>query len=678
MRILLLILIVFLIQSCHINSDSDLGSVLDRSTDAHLISNIHIIDIENNRIIENQFVVITGDKITSITSNRPSEEFSTELNGTGKFLMPGLINMYTHVNEDNLILYLVNGQTTVKDAPSHLTALGLREKIKDGKLIGPRIFAVGLRATGMPAPFHSQQPSRTPKEAIEQVRESMRLGYDGMFIYGSCDSGTYSAIMEEAKKNNFHISGHYPLEVPIEETINKIQVSFDNLTGITRGGELRLDKEELIKGLLRSGQAITPTLTIHRLWSLSNKNDSIYDVIPKEYIPNKMKAGWLPIQNGSGSYPFEKVKMLVKEFYDRGVPLYIGSDGGYPKVVNGFAYHQELEIFEQMGIPIPDILRIATVESARFLGFDNLGLVKENYLADLLILNKNPLDSLHHLKDLSHVYIAGKSLSQKYLNEELENLKDRILNPANRFAKWQQLIQEWESDSLLHYSFRVNDVEVGEEIINFKIEDKRNFILESVNVMEGPDRRETYYYVRIADKKVDSMSLKSVTPEGNYIANISVDQTDAIITGFAPFHGEFEYTEPIYSGTLLLGPFSSRYFDLDIASNYVLAMLMKRSLDVDEADQLPVIQIELNSEEFGRNLIIDNSDYVIYRSSENKFKIIYPGFSGYRSITAPSFLLNVDINSNGIPVQIKGPGATTIQLNNRVVNDYIDSVLEIF
>lgn len=349
------------------------------SQNQHLISNVNLIDVESGEIVTNQNVLTLDGIIHSITDEKPLNSSYDEIDGKGKYLIPGLINMYTHVNEDNLWLYLANGQTTVKDAPSHLTALGLRDRIDNGEIIGPRIFAVGLRATGMPSAYSTQQPSRTPEEAITQVQEAKRLGYDGMFIYGSCDPDTYQPILDEAKRLEFPISGHFPQNVDLDRAINGSQESFDNLTGITRRGKLRFDKEEFIEGLKASGKVLTPTLTIHRLWSKSDKKDSIYNTIRKEYIPNKMKANWLPIVNGPGSYPYHEVEKLVKELYQNGIQLFIGSDGGFPLVINGFAYHDEIENFSRLGISNEAILKMATIQSAKHLGYQNLGL-KSNFL----------------------------------------------------------------------------------------------------------------------------------------------------------------------------------------------------------------------------------------------------------------------------------------------------------
>jgi len=618
-----------------------------------LIRDVNLIDVQSATIQKNKDVLIEDGIIKSIADDLLATKVDLTIKGENKYLIPGLINMYTHVNEDNLWLYLANGQTTIKDAPSHLTALGLRDRINNGELVGPRIFAVGLRATGMPAPYPSQQPIRTAKEGIAQVQEAKRLGYDGMFIYGSCDKDTYQPIIEEAEKLNLHISGHYPQNVDMKIALNSTQRSFDNLTGITRRGKIRFDKEAFIDGLLRSNQAITPTLTVHRLWSQSDKKDSIYAAIPKEYIPNKMKANWLPVTNGSGSYPYEEVANLIKEMYERGVPLYVGSDGGFPMVVNGFSYHDEIRNFSEIGISNDEILKMATIQSAEFLGYENLGLVKEGYLADLVLLDENPLEDIKNLKRIDHVIVRGKAFGNEQIQAQLDRLKERLKSNTNRFRKWQSVIVSWEQENVTSYRHINNQIVVGEEKIYVQKEDKRNFNLTAINVMDGPDFRESLMYTRIRNRKVDSLYVKSITPEGIYEATISTNKTTAIIKGTAPFHGEFEFEEPLESGTLLLGPFTSRYFEMDMAANYILAMLLKRSLKANQADQLPVIQIELNSEEYGKKLIVDNSEYTILKMNDSNFKIIYKGMSGHRTITTPSNVIDVVTDDKNEVIEIK-------------------------
>ncbi|MEP5613522.1 MAG: hypothetical protein ABJP45_14820, partial [Cyclobacteriaceae bacterium] len=83
-----------------------------------VIRNVNVVDVQNGKIEKGRFVEIKDGVIRTISKKNLQIEADLEIDGTGKYLAPGLVNMYTHVNEDNLILYLANGQTTIKDAPS--------------------------------------------------------------------------------------------------------------------------------------------------------------------------------------------------------------------------------------------------------------------------------------------------------------------------------------------------------------------------------------------------------------------------------------------------------------------------------------------------------------------------------------------------------------------------------
>lgn len=649
---LLLILTCFTVLSVH-GQNSDL-----------LFFRANVIDVEKGRVLKNRYVTVDKGLIRYIGRKRPEGNFNKEIDVGNKFMMPGLINMYTHVNEDNLWLYLANGQTTVRDAPSHLSALGLRDKIEEGELIGPRIFAVGLRATGMPAPYPTQQPIRTSEEGIAQVREAKRLGYDGMFVYATCDADTYGPINMEAQRQDLDLSGHYPQNIALGSALNSFQSSFDNLTGLTRRGELRVDKDSLIQGLVVSRKAVIPTLTVHRLWSESNKRDSIWAKVPKEYIPNKMKANWLPIENGRGDYPYDKVADLVKEMYDRGVRIFLGSDGGYPLVIHGFSYHDEIANFSRLGIPNSAILKMATIQAASHLGYENLGLVKERYLADLLILEGNPLRDLDQLQHLNHVVVNGKIIERATIDDQLRLLRQRLVDNGSQFGNWKAILDQWPQDSVITYQMSNNELPVGEERLLIQHGPQGDFTLQSVNVMDGPDARETYLYAKVGGRKMDSLYVRSIANEGTYEVSVTTGKTKAIIEGWAPYHGSFQYEAPLETGTLLLGPFMSRYFEMDMVANYVLAMLLKRNLGTNQADQLPIVQVELNSEEYGENLIVDTSGYTILNVDNQQYKIIYEGMSGYRSITAPSNVIDVRMGEKGLPIEIRQLGKSIRRLSD--------------
>ncbi len=619
-----------------------------------LLDNVHVITMETDEILTNHAVLIQNGIIQEVSRSGEIETGPDTqiIDGRGKYLLPGFINMYTHISKESLPLYLANGQTTVRDAPSHIAVLGLREGIKSGELLGPEVHSIGLRATGMPAPYHGQQPTTTPEEGREQVREAIRLGYDGMMIYATCSPSTYEAIMDEAAKHNFPISGHWPMYVDQEITISGSQSTYDNFSGLTRGGNLRVDEEFLIDGLKKYNKAIVPTISIHRLWGTSHLDHELHESLPLQYVPTKMKASWIPDGDPSqpSTYNYENVARLIKRMHDEGIQLYVGSDGGFPMAVHGFSFHDELESFVDAGIPEFATLKYATVDAAKYLGKEKTGLVKQGYEADLVLLAGNPLENIAESKNVEGVVLNGRWLSKEFLDEQLDAVEEVISSPRERFADWENyLVKDTESEEY-HYSYTSFEQEVGEEKIIIDRESSRNFIMRAVSVVDGPDFRETYAYYRVNGRQVDSLSVIVKGADGESQISAYRSGRKVIVEGEAPFHGTFKYEEPFLPGMLLLAPFTSRYFDIDILANYQLGLMLRKSLNEGQADQLPSVQVEMNSEEFGKKYIVDRFDLTVYRNKDEKgnqvFTFIHPGFSGYRSLTQPSFNVKAEVRED--------------------------------
>lgn len=622
------------------------------------ITQVDVITMNSNNILENRTVLIENNMITKIDefSKIKIPKNANVIDAKGKFLLPGFINMYTHVNESNLILYLATGQTTVRDLPSHINVLGLREDIREGKILGPHTLAYGLRATGAPAPFHTQQPIFTAEQGREQVREAKRLGYDGMFIYATCKPETYDAILDEAEKLDFPISGHFPVFIDDKKVMNSKQREFDNLTGLTRGGELTVEKEELISALKKHNKAITPSLAVHYSWSISHKKDSLYHNPNMDYIPNKLKINWKPEENSSSTpsnYNYENVENLIKEFSDNNIQLFLGSDGGYPLIIPGFAYLDEMELFSKAGINNYKILKYATVDAANFLNLKNKGSIEIGKDADLVLLDQNPLADIKNVRSIAGVMVNGKWLDKEYLNEELRLLKEENNATNNRFENWQDYLTKTESSKEFEYTFYTKDVEVGGQKIIVDTLENRSYGIKSVMVSDAPDFRETYSYQLVNNKRIDSLYILNKGSEGITEAHLFRKGDSIEISGDSPFHGKFNYKKFAPPGTQLWSPFKSRYFELENMLSYFSAVTFSRSLGTNQSDQFKVYQIELNSEEYGNNYILDESETVLFKINDNEYRLIYPGFSGFSSRTSLPFTINIKTDKDNVPIEIK-------------------------
>ncbi|WOD44037.1 amidohydrolase family protein [Hwangdonia lutea] len=606
------------------------------------IVNANVVPMTSEIVLKAQTILISNGTITDINSSKSVKVPNgyRVIDAKGGYVLPGFINMYTHVNEANLMLYLANGQTTVRDIPSHINVLGLREQIKDGKVIGPRIIAYGLRATGAPAPYHSQQPIFNIDQAKAQVREAKRLGYDGMYVYATCLPETYKPILDEAKKIGLPISGHFPIFINENTVLKSKQPEFTNLTGITRGGKLVMDKAKLISLLKHCDKAVTPSLAVHKTWSLSHKKDSLYNSIYTQYIPPKLRATWKPdtIPNQSPSkYPYANVAQFVKDLSDNNIQLFLGSDGGYPLVVPGFAYLDEMKLFVEAGISNYKTLKYATVDAARFLKLSDVGTIEIDKRAELIVLGANPLKDISAIKTIEGVMHNHHWMDKDHLKNELLKLDKSINRVNDMFHDWKPKLKTNSKTTQLNYNFYSNDVLVGQQRILIDSLENNNISIRSVMVVDAPDYRHTYSCHRINGKTIDSLSIENKGSEGTTRVNAFKKQDSVLVLGQSPFHGKFSYKKFAPPNTQLWNPFISRYFELDNMVNYHLAYVLNKRLKLNEADMFKAIQIELNSEEYGEKYIVDQAMVTIIKTSEQDFRLIYPGFSGYANRTRLPF-----------------------------------------
>ena len=621
--------------------------------DNFAIKNVNVIPMTDTIVLENQTILIFQGIINDIghTNAIDIPQDYVVINGKGQYILPGLINMYTHVNESNLLLYLANGQTTVRDIPSHINVLGLREQIKKKEILGPRILCYGLRATGAPAPYHSQQPIFTVEQGIEQVHETKRLGYDGMYIYATCLPEAYQPILDEAQKIELPISGHFPIFIREEQVLKSKQPEFTNLTGLTRGGKLVIDKDKLLDHLKRFNKAVTPSLVVHKNWSLSHKKDSIYNSDNMKFIPPKLRANWKPafnVDNRESSYPYDSVASFINELSNNDIQLFLGSDGGYPLVVPGFAYLDEMELFVEAGISTYKTLKYATVDAANFLSLKEIGTIEVGNLAELILLNSNPLKDINALRNIKGIMLNNKWLDENFLLTELSQLKRNIRTRADRFRGWEEKLKFDNKTKVLNYTFFIDEFEVGEQRLLIDTIENNAIAVRSVMVADAPDYRETYSYHRIKNREVDSLSIINLGGEGITNTALFIKQDSVYISGSSPFHGNFEYVKFAPPKTQLWCPFISRYFELDNIVNYYLAQSLNKNLESGEATIFKTIQIELNSEEYGEKYIVDESSVTIFKTSQEELQIIYPGFSGFPNRTSLPFNVNVKLDNENI------------------------------
>ncbi|RLJ79475.1 imidazolonepropionase-like amidohydrolase [Pedobacter alluvionis] len=427
----------------------------------YVIKNVNIIPMTmESKIISNATVIIKNKKIFSI--NQPVPDKAKIINGKGKWLIPGLIDMHVHnladINlsssyptkgatiftdtQDFMLLYVVNGVTTAFELNARVEHFGQRNEILKGNLYGPRMALAMLIDGGE----GSGNKANTAADGRQTVRMAKAQGYEFVKVYAHLNVETYKAIVDEASKQGMKVVGHIP-----DVFKGHIDDAFvPNFAMVAHAEEYAKQSEDFTdqdaqyyaKITKANGTWFTPTLTTME-WILSQSRslEGVRNLSSLKYVHPLIQSRWLY----SNSYNqesttgriryFEKMvefnMRLVKAFKEAGVPIVAGTDAGNPGVVWGFSLHDEIELLVKAGLSPEEALVSATRLPAIWLGIeDKIGTVEVGKYADLVLLDANPLQDIRNTRKIAGVFLNGKWIDKKIMDSMLSAVAER--NTANK------------------------------------------------------------------------------------------------------------------------------------------------------------------------------------------------------------------------------------------------------
>lgn len=237
------------------------------------ITHVTVVDTETGKEVQDQTVIIAGDRISDIRAARKAKPpaNATVVEGRGKFLIPGLWDMHVHAFTEGRLdsmfpMFVANGVLGIRDMGTSmpLTAIDhIRKQIANGSLLGPRFVAAGPILDGHPKPMRPTFLAiTTPQEGREAVRSLKASGSDIIKVYSWLSRDSFLAIADEANKQNIPFGGHVPFSVSVVEASDAGMKSMEHLYGIALACAAREDE---IRNELVKGGADLPASKLHRL-----------------------------------------------------------------------------------------------------------------------------------------------------------------------------------------------------------------------------------------------------------------------------------------------------------------------------------------------------------------------------------------------------------------------------
>ena len=440
-----------------------------------VFTHVTIVDVTGAPAQSDMTVVIDGNRISELgpSATLRVPEAAQVVDGTGKFMIPGLWDMHVHwfgYDKSFLQLFPINGVTGVRIMWGGPVHFALRKEVEEGSLLGPRMAIAGPILDGPRPIWPGSTAISNERDAREAVRSTKEQGYDFVKVYSLLPRKAYFAIADEAKKQGIPFVGHVPNFLSASEASDAGQKSIEHLTGIlaacsSREEELRKRRENahsnlrpgrnlpnpsIIRSITRETletfsmeKANTffarlkqnqtwqcPTFTVLR--SSAFANDPNFRRDPRlKYMPRQLRASWDPANNFRLGTRTQEDFNLARSVYQKqlevvglmrraGVEILAGTDVLNPYCFPGFSLHDELVILVEAGLSPMEALQTATLNPARFLGKEkDFGSIAQGKIADLVLLEANPLADIRNTTKINSVVTNGRLSDRSALDKLL-------------------------------------------------------------------------------------------------------------------------------------------------------------------------------------------------------------------------------------------------------------------
>lgn len=434
-----------------------------------VFTHVTVIDATGAAAKPDMMVVIAGGRITAVGKSVRAPQDAQVVDASGKFLIPGLWDMHSHLSwKDSIPLYLANGVTGVRFMNSNPAYQEWRREIESGSLSGPRMV-IGVMVDG-PKPVNPAATAvANEAEARQAVIDVKRSGADFVKVYSLLPRDAFYAIADEAKKQGIPFGGHVPRSVMPAAASDAGQKSIEHLSGIafacsrlepqyqadmeTMRAELarvgprsnylvflrRLEGkyldgydagkcEKLFARFKKNGTWQVPTFGVTRSGALLGDPDYVNP--RNEYLPpetresDPRKTSMYRNFTAADYATMEKILArnleIVGQLQRAGVPMMAGTDTSPV----GFTLHDELALFVKAGLTPMQALQAATLMPARYLDrARELGTIEQGKLADLVLLDADPLADIHNTRKIDAVVVGGRLLDRSKLARMLSEVR---------------------------------------------------------------------------------------------------------------------------------------------------------------------------------------------------------------------------------------------------------------
>lgn len=429
---------------------------------AILLYNINIIDVTDGTIASDRSILIENDQIKSIDDYHNLKEKvypKNQINCSNKYIIPGLWDAHVHIDklandslhvQSMLSLYTLNGVTSIREMGGDWNKIKTIKEHSQKYRVSPTIYTAGpifenkefvdwVVEADNDIEFKQQRISVSNEHEVPELIDSVvQLGVDFIKVRTVASPEVFFKIAEETRKHHIKFCGHVDAKVDLYEAVESGISSLEHLDIFQLTGMTESKMDSVVSLMKSMNTSYCPTLTYFKEHRIKNKakikaylNDSLNTHFKaRSYASSSLiKKSNLAIEQAENSQvPWKAMEShflkFGKKIAQNNVSIIAGTDGANALVLPGFSLHEELKLYQtQFGMSNLKILQTATINPARYFEHNQLGLIKAGYIADLVILDGNPLEDIGNISKIHSVIKAGVLIPKEEIETRLDNIR---------------------------------------------------------------------------------------------------------------------------------------------------------------------------------------------------------------------------------------------------------------
>ena len=355
-----------------------------------VIARANLIPMDRERVLHDYSIVIRAGRIDRIAPHAEigNPSGARVIDARGRFVLPGLIDMHVHVNKTDLPDYVAHGITAVRNMWGYNGLGAIGEDVEAGRIVGPTIHSLSSGFDGSPVKWPATQLVDDLDQISPLIDAQVRAGYRELKVYADLSRTAYDSIVQVARQRGLTFAGHVPRRISVSYALEAGQRSIEHLTGY-----------DLAISTAAAGTPIWASIDGSRIAPLAQAT-------ARAGVWNCPTLAIIDLMGNNSAVRTNRGR-VVKALHDAGAKLLVGTDSGIGRTMPGASLAEELRLFVDAGLTPYQALRGATADAALYLNRSDIGTIKVDARADLVVLDANPLVDIAAVRKVRGVVLRG-------------------------------------------------------------------------------------------------------------------------------------------------------------------------------------------------------------------------------------------------------------------------------